>query len=64
MEEELVAGFDDEEDLALLRKEKVDLKFWQKPPFSSLLDSELAKESDIAFYDLAKLVDTFIEVLN
>ena len=61
LEEELIAGFDDEEDLALLRKEKVDLKFWQKPPFSSLLDSELAKESDIAFYDLAKLVDTFFD---
>jgi len=61
LEEELVAGFDDEEDLALLRKEKVDLKFWQKPPFSSLLDSELAKESDIAFYDLSKLVDTFFD---
>ncbi|TKJ21901.1 MAG: hypothetical protein CEE43_08135 [Promethearchaeota archaeon Loki_b32] len=61
LEEELVAGFDDEEDLALLRKEKVALKFWQKPPFSSLLDSELAKESEIAFYDLAKLVDTFFD---
>jgi len=61
LEEELIAGFDDEEDLALLRKEKVVLKFWQKPPFSSLLDSELAKESEIAFYDLAKLVDTFFD---
>lgn len=59
LEEELVAGFDDEEDLALLRKEKIELKFWQKPPFSSLLDTELAKESEIAFYDLAKLVDEF-----
>jgi chromatin segregation and condensation protein Rec8/ScpA/Scc1 (kleisin family) len=59
VEEELIAGFDDEEDLALLRKEKIELKFWQKPPFSSLLDTELAKESDIAFYDLAKLVDEF-----
>jgi len=59
VEEELVAGFDDEEDFALLRKEKIELKFWQKPPFSSLLDTELAKESEIAFYDLAKLVDEF-----
>ncbi|MFW9900244.1 MAG: hypothetical protein ACFFDY_03020, partial [Candidatus Thorarchaeota archaeon] len=56
-EVELIAEFDDEEeDLALLRKEKTELKFWQKPPFSSLLDTELAKESDIAFYDLSKLV--------
>jgi chromatin segregation and condensation protein Rec8/ScpA/Scc1 (kleisin family) len=58
-EEELVAGFDDDEDFALLRKEKMELKFWQKPPFSSLLDPELAKESEIAFYDLASLVDEF-----
>ena len=63
LEEELIASFDDDddEDLALLRKDKVELKFWQKPPFSSLLDSELAKESEIAFYDLSKLVDTFFD---
>jgi hypothetical protein len=61
IEEELVAGFDDDEDLALLRKEKTELKFWQKPPFSSLLDTELAKDSEIAFYDLAKLVDEFFD---
>ncbi|MHA2120145.1 MAG: hypothetical protein ACW990_02960 [Promethearchaeota archaeon] len=60
-EEELVAGFDEDEDLALLRKNKIDLKFWQQPPFSSLLDSELAKESDIAFYDLSSLVDDFFD---
>ncbi|MFX1573077.1 MAG: hypothetical protein ACFFB0_10035 [Promethearchaeota archaeon] len=61
LEEELIADFDDEDDLALLRKEKMDLKFWQQPPFSSLLDTELAKESDIAFYDLASLVDEFFD---
>ncbi len=61
LEEELIADFDEEEDLALLRKEKIDLKFWQQPPFSSLLDTELAKESDIAFYDLASLVDEFFD---
>ena len=61
LEEELIAGFDDDEDLALLRKEKMDLKFWQKPPFSSLLDTEIAKESEIAFYDLATLVDEFFD---
>ncbi|MBY8983827.1 MAG: hypothetical protein KGD65_02045 [Candidatus Lokiarchaeota archaeon] len=43
----------------------MDLKFWQKPPFSSLLDPELAKESDIAFYDLSSLVDEFFgKMLN
>ncbi len=57
LEEELIAG--EEEDPALLQKEKLELKFWQKPPFSSLLDFELAKDSDIAFYDLASLVDKF-----
>jgi chromatin segregation and condensation protein Rec8/ScpA/Scc1 (kleisin family) len=61
MEEELIAGFEDEKDFALLRKEKTELKFWQKPPFSSLLDTEIAKESEIAFYDLAKLVDEFFD---
>ncbi|MFX1408764.1 MAG: hypothetical protein ACFFA6_00295 [Promethearchaeota archaeon] len=60
LEVELVAEFE-EEDLALLRKEKTELKFWQKPPFSSLLDPELAKESEIAFYDLASLVDKFFD---
>ncbi|MFX0041433.1 MAG: hypothetical protein ACFE8L_00845 [Candidatus Hodarchaeota archaeon] len=39
----------------------MELKFWQKPPFSSLLDPELAKESEIAFYDLASLVDKFFD---
>ena len=61
LKEELIAGFEDEEDLALLRKDKMDLKFWQQPPFSSLLDTELAKESEIAFYDLASLVDKFFD---
>ncbi|MFW9825370.1 MAG: hypothetical protein ACFFE4_20680 [Candidatus Thorarchaeota archaeon] len=61
LEEELIAGFDDDEDFALLRKEKMELKFWQKPPFSSLLDPEVAKESEIAFYDLASLVNDFFD---
>jgi chromatin segregation and condensation protein Rec8/ScpA/Scc1 (kleisin family) len=37
------------------------LKFWQKPPYSSLLDPELAKQSNVAFYDLASLVDKFFD---
>jgi len=64
-EEELIAEFEEEEDLALMRKEKRELKFWQKPPFSSLLDPEIAKESEIAFYDLSSLVDKFFsKMLN
>ena len=39
----------------------MELKFWQQPPFSSLLDSELAKDSEIAFYDLSSLVDEFFD---
>ncbi|TFG02067.1 MAG: hypothetical protein EU540_02315 [Promethearchaeota archaeon] len=58
LEEELVAEFDDE-DLALLRKDKTSLKFWQKPPFSSLLDLELAKDSEVVFYDLSNLIEKF-----
>lgn len=65
LEEELIAEFEEEEDLALMRKEKTELKFWQKPPFSSLLDTEIAKESEIAFYDLSSLVDSFFnKMLN
>ncbi|NHJ21933.1 MAG: hypothetical protein EAX91_13380 [Candidatus Lokiarchaeota archaeon] len=57
LEVELIAG--EEEDPALLHKEKMELKFWQKPPYSSLLDPEVAKESNVAFYDLSSLVDKF-----
>jgi len=61
LEEELVAEFGDEDDPALAYKEKMDLKFWHEPPFSSLLDPEVAKESQIAFYDLSSLVDQFFD---
>ncbi|MBN1802851.1 MAG: hypothetical protein JW891_15180 [Candidatus Lokiarchaeota archaeon] len=64
LEEELVAGFEDEEedfDPALENKEKLELKFWQQPPYSSLLDPEVAKESKVAFYDLSTLVDKFFD---
>lgn len=61
LEEELIAGVEEDDDPALLYKEKMELKFWQKPPYSSLLDTELAKDSNIAFYDLASLVDKFFD---
>ena len=63
LEEELVADFEEEDayDPALEHKEKMELKFWQKPPFSSLLDPEVAKESKVAFYDLSSLVDKFFD---
>lgn len=63
VEEEIVAGFDDEEDEdpALAYKQKMDTKFWQRPEFRVLLDTDLAKDSDVAFYDLSGLVDKFFK---
>lgn len=60
-EEELVVDFNDEDVAPLFRKEEKELKFWQKPPFSTLLNLELAKDSDIAFYDLSNLVNKFFD---
>jgi len=54
-----MAGFDDDDSAALAQKTIVDKKFWQKPEFRVLLDTELAKESKTAFYDLSNLVDQF-----
>ncbi len=59
LEEEIVAGFEEEEDPALLNKEQMEKKFWQQPEYRVLLDTELAKDSDAAFYDLSNLVDNF-----
>jgi len=56
---EIIAGFDDDDDPALTQKTIVDKKFWQKPEFRVLLDTELAKDSQTAFYDLSNLVDQF-----
>lgn len=59
IEQELIAGV--EEDPSLKKREKIDLNFWNKPPFSSLLDSELAKESEVVFYGLGNLVNEFFD---
>ena len=59
LEEELIAEFDD--DPALMHKEKFEMKFWQKPKYRVLLDTELAKESQVAFYDLSTLIDKFFD---
>ena len=61
LEEELIAGFDEADDPALLYKDKIDMKFWQQPEFRVLLDVELAKDSKVAFYDLSGLVDKFFD---
>ncbi len=57
--EELIAGA--EEDFSTAKKESLDLNFWNKPPYSSLLDSELAKESKLVFYNLSNLVNEFFD---
>lgn len=44
-----------------MHKEKLEMKFWQKPKYRVLLDTELAKDSQVAFYDLATLVNKFFE---
>ncbi len=59
LDEELIVGFETDEQEPLYKKKEIGLKFWQKPPFSVLLNFELAKESDVAFYDLSSLVDKF-----
>ncbi len=60
---ELVAEFEEDkvEQPPFMPIVKEDQKFWQKPPFSTLLDVELAKGSDVAFYDLSSLVNDFFE---
>ncbi|TXT59350.1 MAG: hypothetical protein BAJALOKI2v1_220023 [Promethearchaeota archaeon] len=50
-----------EEKGPLFQKESKELKFWQKPPYSSLLNIDVAKDSEIAFYDLSSLVDKFFD---
>jgi chromatin segregation and condensation protein Rec8/ScpA/Scc1 (kleisin family) len=63
LEEELIAGFDeeDEEEGHLIERDTIEMKFWQKPKYRVLLDLELAKDSEVAFYDLATLVDKFFD---
>jgi chromatin segregation and condensation protein Rec8/ScpA/Scc1 (kleisin family) len=64
LDEELNTGEKDEDEAEkgpLFRKDKSDLKFWHKPPYSTLLNIDLAKDSDVAFYDLSQLVDKFFD---
>ena len=63
LEEELIAGFeeDDEDESPFLQRDKSEIKFWQQPNYRVLLDLELAKDSQVAFYDLSTLVDNFFD---
>ncbi|MFX1340369.1 MAG: hypothetical protein ACFFDK_17295 [Promethearchaeota archaeon] len=44
-----------------MHREKSEIKFWQKPKYRVLLDLDLAKDSQVAFYDLSALVDRFFD---
>ena len=61
LEEELIAGFEEEEESPLLQRDISEIKFWQQPKYRVLLDLELAKDSQVAFYDLSTLVDKFFD---
>lgn len=62
LEEELIAGFEEEEEESpLMQRDKFEAKFWQKPKYRVLLDLDLAKDSQVAFYDLSTLVDKFFD---
>lgn len=61
LEEELIAGFEEEEESPLIQRDKAEPKFWQKPKYRVLLDLDLAKDSQVAFYDLSALVDKFFD---
>ena len=62
LEEELIAGFEEEEEESpLMQRDKFETKFWQKPKYRVLLDLDLAKDSQVAFYDLSTLVDKFFD---
>ncbi|MBD3212318.1 MAG: hypothetical protein GF311_06900 [Candidatus Lokiarchaeota archaeon] len=63
LDEELKSGEKDEDEGEkgpLFRKDKTK-KFWHQPPYSTLLNIDLAKDSDVAFYDLSQLVDKFFD---
>jgi len=44
-----------------MHKAKFDIKFWQQPEYRILLDLELAKDSQVAFYDLSSVVNKFFD---
>lgn len=67
IKEELIAEFDEEGEVSeeiseeMRKKIEADKKFWQKPPFSSLLDPELLKDSKFLNQDFSPIIHKFFE---
>ena len=67
IKEELIAEFDEESEVSeeiseeMKNKIEADKKFWQKPPFSSLLDPELLKDSKFLNQDFTPIIHKFFE---
>lgn len=61
--EEIIASFEEDEEFELTEemKEKLrmDKKFWQKPPFSLLIDPELLNDPEVLNQDFTPLIHKF-----
>lgn len=67
VKEELIAEFEEDSELSeeiteeMKKKIEVDKKFWQKPPYNSLLDPELLKDSTFLNQDFTPIIHKFFE---
>jgi len=63
IKEEIIASFEDDENFVLTdemrEKLKADRKFWQKPPFSLLLDPDLINDPEMLNQDFTPLIHKF-----
>lgn len=67
VKEELIAEFEEDGELLkeiteeMKKKIEADKKFWQKPPYNSLLDPELLKDSTFLNQDFTPVIHKFFE---
>jgi hypothetical protein len=67
VKEEVIAEFDEDEEVSIeltdemKNKIEEDKKFWQKPPYSSLLDPELLKDSSFLNQDFTPIIHKFFD---
>lgn len=67
VKEELIAEFEEDSELSkeiteeMKKKIEADKKFWQKPPYNSLLDPELLKDSTFLNQDFTPVIHKFFE---
>ncbi len=67
VKEELIAEFEEDGELLkeiteeMKKKIEADKKFWQKPPYNSLLDPELLKDSTFLNQDFTPIIHKFFE---